>query len=111
MGMEIKYEQGGVEYEHEPYIPVTLDDGSVVRGNAPDFIVAGLVINELKAHFYTMSKDNIAQIIGYLAALPHCPVAIYLNFGRPRLEYHRLFPPTTVQAYQREKWGRVQRNG
>jgi GxxExxY protein len=104
--MVIKFQQHGVEFESEPYIPVTLADGSVVRGNAPDFVVARLVIAELKAHFYTMSKDEIAQVIGYFAALPDCPVALYLNFGRPRLDWHRLFPPVTVQAYQRQKWGR-----
>jgi hypothetical protein len=46
-----------------------------------------------------------AQIIGYFAALPECPVALYLNFGRLRLEFGRLFPPRTVEAYRRERWG------
>jgi hypothetical protein len=63
------------------------------------------VIVELKAHVYTVSRDEQAQVICYFAALPECPVALYLNFGRHRLEYRRLFPPTTVQAYRREKWG------
>lgn len=49
--------------------------------------------------------NNVAQIIGYFADLPDCPVALHINFGRRRLEYRRLFPPVTVQAYRRAKWG------
>jgi len=33
----------------------------------------------------------------------------YSPIGRRRLEYKRLFPPVTVQAYRREKWGRPDR--
>jgi len=104
-GMVIKLQNSGLSFESEPYIPVTLADGTVVRGQCPDLVVERLVIVELKAHIYTLSRDEQAQIIGYFAALSESPVALYLNFGRPRLEVHRLFPPTTVQAYRRERWG------
>lgn len=105
-GMVIKLQNTDLSFESEPYIPVTLADGTVARGQCPDLVAERLVIVELKAHAYTMTRDEQAQVIGYFAALPQCPVALYLNFGRPRLEIHRLFPPTTVQAYRREKWGR-----
>ena len=104
-GMTIKLQGAGRSFESEPYIPVTLADGTVIKGQCPDLFVEHLVVVELKAHVYTMTRDEQAQVIGYFAALPECPVALYLNFGRPRLEIHRLFPPTTVQAYRREKWG------
>ena len=104
-GMAIKLQSAGRSFESEPYVPVTLADGTVVKGQCPDLVVARLVIVELKAHVYTMTPDEQAQVIGYFAALPECPVALYLNFGRRRLEIHRLFPPTTVQAYRREQWG------
>jgi hypothetical protein len=68
-------------------------------------IVERSVIVELKAHVYTVSRDEQAQVIGYFAALEECAVALYLNFGRRRLEYRRLFPPVTVQVYRRAKWG------
>lgn len=106
-GMLIKLQSAKRAFESEPYIPVTLADGSIARGQSPDFIVERLVIVEIKAHIYTMTKDEQAQIIGYFAAFPDSPVALYLNFGRPRLEIHRLFPPKTVPAYRREKWGRL----
>lgn len=100
-GMIIKLQRAGRSFESEPYIPVTLADGTVIRGQCPDLFVERTVIVEPKAHVDTMSKDEEAQVIGYFAALPESPVALYLNFGRPRLEIHRLFPPKTVQAYRR----------
>jgi GxxExxY protein len=104
-GMVIKLQSAGRSYESEPHVPVSLADGAVVKGQRPDLVVERLLIVELKAHIYTLSRDEQAQVIGYFAVLPECPVALYLNFGRPRLEYRRLFPPTTVQAYRRERWG------
>jgi len=104
--MAVKLKEAGLNFEDEPYIPVTLDDGTVVGGNSPDHLVERTVITEYKAHFYLITKDDQARIIGYFAALPECPVALFINFGRPRLEYHRLLPPATVKAFQREKWGK-----
>ena len=86
-GMVVKLQNASRIFESEPYVPVTLADGTVVRGQCPDLVVERLVIVELKAHIYTLSRDEQAQVIGYFAALPECPVALYLNFGRPRLEF------------------------
>lgn len=107
--MALKLAEAQLVFDLEPYVPVTLRDGATVRGEIPDFIVADCLIVELKAHFYTMTLDEQAQVIGYFAAFPNCPVALYLNFGRSRLEYHRLFPPTTIPAYSRSSWGRPER--
>lgn len=87
--------------------PITLDDGTVVGGNSPDLVAEQTVIVELKARSHLMTRDDMAQIIGYFAALPQCPVALFINFGRPRLEYRRLLPPKKVKAFQREKWGKL----
>lgn len=103
--MEVKLKMANIAFEDEPHIPITLEDGQVVGGNRPDFVVEELVIVELKAYSHTISRDDQAQVIGYFAALPNCPVALFFNFGRTRLEYHRLLPPKSVQAYQRNKWG------
>ena len=84
-GMVIKLQQARLDFETEPYLPITLADGSVIRGQMPDLVVEQQVIVELKAHTYTMSADEVAQVIGYFAVLPHCPAALYLNFGRSRV--------------------------
>ncbi len=98
--------KAGISFEDELFIPVTLDDGTVVGGNSPDLVVEQIVIVELKARSHLMTNDDVARIIGYFAALPQCQVALFINFGRPRLEYRRLLPPKKVEAFQREKWGK-----
>ena len=99
-----KLKQAGLSYEFEPDLPVTLEDGTVVGGNYPDLVVENTVIVEIKAHPHSMTTDDEAQVIGYFAVLPECPVALFLNFGRQRLEHRRLLPPKTVKTYQRQKW-------
>jgi GxxExxY protein len=102
----VKCRRHDLLFEDEPYIMVTLEDGTTVGGNSPDLVVEERVIVELKARSYGMTKDDQAQLIGYFAALPGCPVGLFFNFGRSRLEYHRLLPPKSVAGYQRGKWGK-----
>jgi GxxExxY protein len=104
--MRLKLKNSDLVFEDEPGILITLDNGEVVKTRRPDFVIAQSVIVELKGRFHLMTKDDQAQVIGYFAALPQCRVALFLNFGRPRLEYHRLFPPKKVAAFQRQKWGK-----
>ncbi len=107
--MAAKFQAAGLAFEDEPYIPIALEDGTVVGGNRPDLVAEEMVIVELKARSHLMTRDDMAQVIGYFAALPHCAVALFVNFGRPRLEYRRLLPPKKVKAFQREKWGKLPR--
>jgi len=109
--MAAKFKQVGLVFEDEPQIPVILDEEIVVQGNIPDLVVEDTVIVELKARKHQMTKDDMAQIIGYFAVLPQCPVALFINFGRLRLEYRRLLPPSTVQSYQRAKGDRQATDG
>jgi len=107
--MAAKLKQAGLDFEDEPYIPVTLDDGTVVGGNSPDHVVEQTVIIEYKARSHLMTDDDLAQVISYFAVLSHCPVALLINFGRPRLEYRRIMPPEKVKAFRRQKWGKPTR--
>jgi len=104
--LAIKFKQAELDFEDEPETLITLDSGEVVKIREPDFVIARLVIVEIKGRTHLMTKDDQAQVIGYFAALPDCTVALFFNFGRPRLEYHRLFPPKKVKAFQRQKWGK-----
>jgi GxxExxY protein len=102
----IKLKGSELDIEDEPEILITLDTGEVVKARKPDFVVAQSVSVEIKGRSHLMTKDDQAQVIGYFAALPESKVALFFNFGRPRLEYHRLFPPKKVTAFQRQKWGK-----
>ena len=53
--MAVKLEQAGLNFEDEPYIPVTLDDGTVVGSNSPDHLVEAMVITDGKA----VKRDSI----------------------------------------------------
>lgn len=105
--LSIKLKQAGFNFLDEPEITICLESGETVKVRRPDFVVEDSVIVELKGRTHLMTKDDQAQVIGYFAALPECPVALFFNFGRPRLEYHRLFPPKKVMAFQRQKWGKL----
>ncbi len=104
--LALKLKKTELNFEDEPDVFITLDSGEVVKVRSPDFVVESALIVELKGRSHLLTKDDQAQVIGYFAALPDCRVALFLNFGRPRLEYHRLFPPKKVAAYQRWKWGK-----
>ena len=104
--MAIKFKNAGFNFLDEPEIAITLDSGELVKIRKPDFLVEASVIVELKARSHLMTKDEMAQVIGYFAALPDYHVALFFNFGRPRLEHHRLLPPKKVVAFQRQKWGK-----
>ncbi len=73
----------------------------------PDFRVANCVWVELKAQSWQLTGDDEAQVIDYFAAdvKNSCSVALLVNFGRPRLQYERKFPPEKINEHRRKKWG------
>ncbi|MGB3204115.1 MAG: GxxExxY protein [Crinalium sp.] len=82
------------EYHLEVY------DGEVWVGRLYlDHWVNDCIVVEDKAVTHGMGDDDIAQIVAYLAATK-AKVGLYLNFGRQRLEYHRILPPKTMQDWQ-----------
>ena len=98
-----KLSEAGLHFEVEPYVSVTLPDGSVVGGACPDLLVEEDLIVELKAHTYAMTPGEAAQVISYFAAFERATVALYLNFGHERLEFRRLFPPRALQTFKTDK--------
>jgi GxxExxY protein len=92
-------------FESEPPIAVENKDGVLVGLYYPDFIVEDVLIVEIKAHGWPLTNDEIAQVIDYFAGT-NCNVALLFNFGRPRLEWKRLFPPKKIQEHRRKQWGK-----
>jgi GxxExxY protein len=84
----------GIEAKQEEPVPVSLD-GAIVGLLRPDITVAPGIPVELKAVSHVMTRDELSQVIAYLAALS-APVGLYFNFGRPALEYRRILPPRQV---------------
>jgi GxxExxY protein len=90
-----KLKETDLVFLNEPEILVELDDGKVVQKYVPDVIVAEKILTELKAQSWPMTRDDMAKVFDYFAAT-ECEVALFLNFGRPRLEYRRLLPPQMI---------------
>jgi GxxExxY protein len=69
-----------------------------------DLLVEDKVIVETKAFAHLLTREEIAQVITYLAATG-LPVGLLLNFGRQKLEYKRILPPRKLEGWQ-ERIGR-----
>ncbi len=64
-----------------------------------DILVEGAVVVETKAFHHLLTNEEIAQVICYLAATG-LKVGLLFNFGRKRLQYKRILPPSTLEGWQ-----------
>jgi len=96
--------------EREPRLPIIDENGNTVNFYRPDHRLSQDLLVEYKAHFYPLTNDEIAQCIDYFAA-SDCRVILLFNFGRPRLEWKRLFPPQHILAHRRQLWARQSPEG
>jgi GxxExxY protein len=97
--------------EREPELPIADENGNVANSYVADHWVEQGPLVEYKAHNYALANDGIAQCIDYFAA-SECRVLLLFNFGRPRLEWQRLFPPQQILDHRRKRWTRPgHRNG
>jgi GxxExxY protein len=74
-----------------------VDEGAVVALFIIDIFVESTVVVECKAFSHGLTADDIAQVINYLKATG-ISVGILLNFGRRKLEFRRIFPPSSIPA-------------
>ena len=96
--MELKLLEASLSFEAQKPIEVMLD-GTALGLYYLDFLVEDHIIVEIKAKYDPMSGDDQWQVIKYFAAIDS-PVALWINFGRLCLVYHRLFPPRTIVAHR-----------
>lgn len=96
--LELKLPEVGLSFETQRPVEVLLD-GTALGLYYLDFLVEEQVIVEIKAKPEQISGDDQWQVIKYFA-VTDCPVALWINFGRQRLEYHRLFPPKKLTAHR-----------
>ncbi|MBI4672374.1 MAG: GxxExxY protein [Chloroflexi bacterium] len=76
-------------------------DGDVWIGTTyPDHWVENKVVVEVEAFSHFLTKTEIAQTIGFLAAA-NTPVGLLINFGRKRLDYQRILLPNDLQDWKK----------
>jgi len=91
--------------EREPELPIFDENGNQVNFYVPDHRVEQVLLVEYKAHRHPLTNDEVAQCIDYFAA-SDCSVCLLFNFGKPRLEWKRLFPPQQILKHRRKRWAR-----
>jgi GxxExxY protein len=102
-----RFTEKSLSFADQVPLPVETDKGEVVLVYLMDFVVEQVVPVEIKAQGHPLTRDDLAQVIDYLAGSQgKFQVALLINFGRPRLEHRRVFPPKQVSEHRRQKWGK-----
>jgi phosphoribosylformylglycinamidine cyclo-ligase/phosphoribosylamine--glycine ligase/phosphoribosylformylglycinamidine cyclo-ligase len=96
----------GLEVALEQRVEVWVAD-SLVGYMFLDLWIENQLVVECKAFAHSLANDEIHQTISYLVATG-TDVGLLYNFGKSRLEYHRIFPTSQVnewrQSLQRAVW-------
>ncbi|MBI4670692.1 MAG: GxxExxY protein [Chloroflexi bacterium] len=102
-----KFDELGIEYEEFVELVVQDENGDTLIVYKPDFRIKKCVWLEIKAQSWQLTGDDEAQLIDYFSAdiLETCNVGLLVNFGRPRLQYERKFPPDNLHEFRRKRWG------
>ncbi|MGQ0604322.1 MAG: GxxExxY protein [Anaerolineales bacterium] len=101
--MQQRFVDAGLTAEYEPELPIYDEHGHRVNFYVPDHRVEQKLLIEYKAHLFPLTNDEIAQCIDYFAA-SEIGVILLFNFGKPRLEWKRLFPPKHILEHRRKRW-------
>ncbi len=108
--MTQKFVDAQLPAEREPRLPIFDENGNMVNFYEPDHQVSEKLLVEYKAHSHPITNDEIAQCLDYFAA-SEAQVILIFNFGKPRLEWKRLFPPKQIAEHRRKRWTRNSTSG
>lgn len=80
------------QIDYRAQYPVKVEyKGESVGNYIPDLVINNIIV-ELKAQELVNLDQIQAQIINYLVAT-NIPVGLYINFGKPKLEFKRYLIP------------------
>jgi GxxExxY protein len=108
-----KFDELGIGFEEQVELEVENENGDTLIVYRPDFRIEKSVWLEIKAQSWPLTADDEAQVIDYFTAdiQETCTVALLVNFGRPRLQYERKFPPEKLGEHRRKRWGYPAKQG
>lgn len=91
--------EAGLEVDVEQRVEVWV--GNMLVGYMfPDLWIENQLVVECKAFSHQLTNDEVYQAVAYLVATG-TEVGMLYNFGLSRLDYHRIFPPSQVQNWQK----------
>jgi GxxExxY protein len=98
--LEARFTEAGLAFEPQKLLEVydSQHGQELIGYYVPDFVVAQLVVVEIKA-LNGLDNSHLAQVIAYLA-ITGCPVGLLLNFGARSLQWRRILPPKNVTEHQ-----------
>jgi phosphoribosylformylglycinamidine cyclo-ligase len=91
--------EAGFQVEAEKQVEVYVND-SLVGYMYLDLWIEQALVVECKAFSHELTKDEVGQVVTYLAATGS-PVGMLYNFGRQKLEFKRILPPKNVQDWHK----------
>ena len=91
--------EAGLEVDVEQRVEVWVGD-MLVGYMFPDLWIENQLVVECKAFSHQLTNDEVYQAVAYLVATG-TEVGMLYNFGLSRLDYHRIFPPSQVQSWQK----------
>jgi len=97
--LALELQREGLSYEEERGTEIYLE-GTSIGLLYLDLLVEGSVVVEVKAFSHMLTDEELAQVITYLGATG-LPVGVLVNFGRGRLEYRRILPPTKLNEWKK----------
>lgn len=88
--LALELNNSNISVERQYPVSVEMDDDQVGLFYL-DLFVENQVVVEVKAFSHLLTNDELAQVINYLKAAD-APIGLLFNFGRRKLNYHRVFP-------------------
>jgi len=105
--LDLKMPKFSLSFESLQPVEVYYAEGAAVALFYRDDFVETKVIVEIKAQSGPMTPEDMRQVIEYFAAVPEADAALWINFGRRRLEFHRLFPPRKIVEHRQKQAQRI----
>lgn len=99
---------GGLSVELEKRVEVWVDD-SQVGHLVLDLWIEECLVVECKSFFHSLGKDEVGQVLTYLAATGSWVGMLY-NFGRRSLDFKRILAPMNVQEWQNDLYRFIHKN-
>lgn len=95
----------GLEVNPEQRVEVWVED-MLIGYMFLDLWIENQLVVECKALSHQLTNDEVYQAVSYLAATG-TDVGMIYNFGLPRLDYRRIFPPSQIQNWQKSLYRAV----